>query len=126
MIHDVTPLISARLKVWPGDTPPSREVLCDLAKGDNITLSTLRATVHLGAHADAPSHYAATGAAIHARDLTPYLGPCQVMHVPAPRGARVTLSMLPGPVMADRLLLATGTFPNPEDFNTDFAALAPE
>ena len=57
MIHDITPLISPRLQVWPGDTPPSREVLLDIEKGDNITLSTLRATVHLGAHADAPSHY---------------------------------------------------------------------
>jgi arylformamidase len=126
MIYDITPLISARLKVWPGDTPPAREVLCDLAKGDNITLSTLHATVHLGAHADAPGHYAAGGAAIHERDLMPYLGPCQVMHVAAPRGSRITLSMLPGPVMSDRLLIATGTYPDPEDFNTDFAALSPD
>ena len=57
MLYDITPLISPRLAVWPGDTPPSREVLLDIGRGDNITLSTLRATVHLGAHADAPSHY---------------------------------------------------------------------
>jgi arylformamidase len=56
MIHDVTPLVSARLKVWPGDVPPSREVSLDVARGDNVTLSALRSTVHLGAHADAPSH----------------------------------------------------------------------
>ncbi len=52
MIYDITPPITDALAVWPGDTPPSREVLLDLTKGDNITLSTLQATVHLGAHAD--------------------------------------------------------------------------
>jgi arylformamidase len=123
MIYDITPLISSRLGVWPGDTPPSREVLCDIARGDNITLSTLRATVHLGAHADAPSHYG-TAPAIHERSLDYYLGPCQVMHVSAPRGTRIAPDMLPDAVRAPRLLLATGTFPDPETFTTDFAALS--
>ncbi|HET9299835.1 MAG TPA: hypothetical protein VFO11_07805, partial [Candidatus Polarisedimenticolaceae bacterium] len=57
MLYDITPVVSSALAVWPGDTPPSREVLMDMARGDSLTLSTLRATVHLGAHADAPSHY---------------------------------------------------------------------
>ena len=61
MIFDISPPISDKLKVWPGDTPPAREVLSDMHRSDNLTLSTLRATVHLGAHADAP--------AIHERPL---------------------------------------------------------
>ena len=126
MIHDISPLISPRLQVWPGDTTPRREVLCDIARGDNLTLSTLHATAHLGAHADAPSHYGAGAPAIDQRALDYYLGPCQVMHVGAERGARITPAMLPDPVLAPRVLLATGTFPDPEAFNTDFAALAPE
>jgi arylformamidase len=124
MIYDITPLAGPRLPVWPGDTSLSREVLCDIARGDNITLSTLHATVHLGAHADAPSHYGA-GPAIHERSLDYYLGPCQVMHVSAPRGTRITPSMLPDGLRAPRLLLSTGTF-NPEYFPTDFAALSVE
>ena len=125
MIHDISPLISPRLQVWPGDTPPRREVLCDMARGDNLTLSTLHATAHLGAHADAPSHYGAGAPAIGRRSLDYYLGPCQVMRVAAGRGVRITPAMLPVSVVAPRLLLATGTYPDPEDFNTDFAALAP-
>jgi arylformamidase len=125
MIHDISPLISPRLRVWPGDTPPSREVLCDIARGDNITLSTLRATVHLGAHADAPNHYGA-GPAIHERSLEYYLGPCQLMHVAVPRATRITPAMLPDQVQAPRLLFATGTFDDPEMFPTDFAALSVE
>jgi arylformamidase len=126
MIYDITPPITNRLGVWPGDTPPSREVLLDMHRGDNITLSTLRATVHLGAHADAPSHYGADAPAIHERGLDCYLGPCQVLHVAVPRGVRVTPEMLSQPVRAERVLIATGTFPDPEQFNTDFAALSPE
>jgi arylformamidase len=125
MIYDITPPISSRLRVWPGDTPPAREVVLDMKRGDNITLSTLHATVHLGAHADAPSHYGADAPAIHERDLDTYLGPCQVIRVAAVRGTRITPAMLPMPA-APRVLLATGTYPDAEDFNTDFAALSPE
>ena len=64
---DITPSVTPALAVWPGDTPPSREVLCDMHRGDNITLSTLRATVHLGAHADAPSHYGTDAPTIEQR-----------------------------------------------------------
>jgi arylformamidase len=126
MIYDITPPISERLQVWPGDTPPSREVLCDLKLGDNITLSTLHATVHLGAHADAPNHYGSEAPAIDARNLDYYLGPCQVMRVAAARGTCITPDMLPKRVGEKRVLLATGTYPDPEHFNEDFAALSPE
>jgi arylformamidase len=126
VLYDLTPPLTERLGVWPGDTPLSREVLCDLRKGDNITLSTLHATAHLGAHADAPNHYGADAPGIDARRLDYYLGPCQVVRVAVPRGRRITPALLPGPVRAERVLLATGTFPDPEQFNQDFAALAPE
>ena len=125
MIHDITPPITERLKVWPGDTPPSREVLVDMHRGDNITLSTLRATVHLGAHADAPSHYGRGADSIDRRPLDLYLGPCQVVRVSAPRGGLVRPAQLMPPYRAERVLLATGTFPDPHAFNEDFAALDP-
>jgi arylformamidase len=126
MIYDITPPISERLRVWPGDTPPTREVLCDLKRGDNLTLSTLHATVHLGAHADGPNHYGADAPAIHERSLDYYLGPCQVLRVAVARGVCITPDMLPGPVTQPRLLLATSTYPDPTHFNEDFAALSPE
>ncbi len=99
MIYDITPVISGSLAVWPGDTPPTREVLQDLSRGDSVTLSTLRATVHLGAHADAPSHYGVGAPDIAERSLAFYLGPCEVMRVTrAPdRGGVVVPAMLPRP-----------------------------
>jgi arylformamidase len=126
MIYDITPTISPRLGVWPGDTSMSREILCDMKRGDNITLSTLRGTVHLGAHADAPSHYDRDGASIEQRDLEMYLGPCQVIRVNIGRGERVQSKHVKVTAQAPRMLFATGTFPDPENFNTDFAALNAE
>jgi arylformamidase len=126
MIYDISPPISERLAVWPGDTPPRREVLCDMRRGDNITLSTLHATVHLGAHADAPSHYARDAPSIDERSLDLYVGPCQLVRLSVPRRCRITPDMLPKAITCERVLIATGTFPSPEDFNEDFAAFSPE
>jgi arylformamidase len=126
MIYDISPPISERLAVWPGDTPASRDVLLDMARGDNITLSSIKATVHLGAHADAPSHYGKQAATIDQRDLGFYMGPCQVIRIRVDPGVCVTPAMLPGPIRAERVLLATGTYPDPGEFNWDFAALSPE
>jgi arylformamidase len=89
VIYDISPPLSSDLPVWPGDTPLSREVLCDMAKGDNITLSTLRATVHLGAHADAPSHYGKDSATMEKRSLDLYLGPCEVVHLSCESGGLI-------------------------------------
>ena len=126
MIYDISPPISERLQVWPGDNPPLREILCDMSRGDNISLSTLHTTVHLGAHADAPSHYGQNAPAMHERSLDHYLGPCQVMRIKAAPSSRITMDLLTGRIKVPRLLLATGTFPDPERFNKDFAALTPE
>jgi arylformamidase len=126
MIYDISPPLSPRLAVWPGDTPVRREVLLDIEGGDNITLSTLHSTVHLGAHADAPSHYGQDAPTIEQRSLDLYLGPCQVMRVPISPRTRITPAHLPASIQAPRLLLATGTFLDPHVFNEDFAALSPE
>jgi arylformamidase len=126
VIYDITPPITPKLAVWPSDTPASREVLVDISRGDNITLSTLRATVHLGAHADGPNHYGKDAPAIHARSLDHYLGSCQVIRVNVARAARVTPLSLPREVTTPRVLFATGTYPDPQNWNPDFAALSVE
>lgn len=125
LLYDISPPLSPSLAVWPGDTPLSREILMDMAKGNNITLSTMRGTVHLGAHADGPNHYG-NGASIDERSLDYYIGTCQVMHVDVERGSRVEVRDLPYEVRAKRVLIATSTFPDPNQFNEDFAALSPQ
>lgn len=122
---DISPLLSPRVAVWPGDVPFSREVALSLAGGANIDLSAIRTTVHVGAHTDAPSHYVAGGASIADRPLDLYYGPCQVVHADIGRGERVGPKHVPE-VLAPRILVRTGTFPDPDVFDEDFAALSPE
>jgi arylformamidase len=124
--YDITPSITPKLAVWPGDTPASREVLCDIARDDNITLSTLRATVHLGAHADGPNHYGKDAPAIDERSLDYYLGPCQVIRVKVARATRIVPSMVRAELTTPRVLFATETYPDPQNWNSDFAALSVE
>ncbi len=124
---DISPVISTRLEVWPGDTKPTREILCDIAKGDTVTLSTLRGTVHLGAHADGPNHYALGARDIAGQRLSHYLGICQVVDARVPRGTRVgKKNVALDSIRHPRVLLKTGTFPDPEKWNSDFAALSVE
>ena len=127
-IIDISPLISARTAVWPGDVPLSRAVALDMHEGHNITLSSLTATVHIGAHADAPSHFTATGAAIDVVALDAYIGPCEVVDCLAPRGGLIRAEDC-APALArgaTRLLFRTLSQPDPNHFNTDFAAFSPE
>lgn len=123
---DISPLVSSRIAVWPGDVPYRRREALSIAQGANIDLSSIETTLHVGAHADAPSHYAAGARAIHERDLGYYYGPCEVVAVTLPRGARLLPEHLPGPVRAPRVLFRTGSFPDPERWNEDFNSLSPE
>ncbi len=126
MLIDITPPIEPGVsKVWPGDNPPSREVLCRIADGATVDLSTLRSTVHLGAHADGPCHYGDGARGIDEQPIDLYWGRCEVMRVATPRGHRVSIDDLPRTPTETRVLLATGTFEGFEVFNRDFAGLEP-
>ena len=123
---DISPPIDSAIAVWPGDVPYTREIALDMNAGAHMTLSAIRTTLHLGAHADAPNHYSRKGAGIGAQDLTPYFGPCQVISVRAARGSRIYPEDVDEPIGQARVLFHTGTYPDPGHFNEDFASLSPE
>ena len=139
-IIDISPRISAKLAVWPGDVPVTREVAFDMKRGDVVTLSALRATVHLGAHADAPSHYSLDGRTMEQQPLELYWGKCEVIKV-NPRATTGSTSNQPGledrfgrddlavsdawvPTLP-RVLFATGTYPNNNKWSADFIGMQP-
>ena len=99
-----------------------------MAQGANLTLSSLSTTVHLGAHADAPSHFSTNAAPIDQVDLSPYIGPCHVVTCTKKRGSLIDaadadLAVAGG---AKRILFRTLSYPEPTKFNTDFVAFSPE
>lgn len=126
ILHDISPPISAGMQVYPGDVPPTRTVQSDIARGDVVTTSAIFTTVHAGAHLDASSHYSAGGASIDLCDLQRCVGHCQVVRVPARRGQALAPADVEAPIVAPRVLIATGTWPDPARFNADYAALSAE
>lgn len=126
VVHDISPPLSPDIAVFPGDTPLTRQRLYDMALGHPLTLSTLRTTVHVGAHADAPSHYGADGRTMEAQPLELYLGRCQVVGARWWPGQRISARDIEGEITCERVLIRTGSWPDPTAFNPDFAPVSPE
>lgn len=125
-IYDISPLLSPKTAVWPGDVKFSQTFSCRMNEGDIIDLSSVQMTVHIGAHCDAPSHYSPSGESIETRELKYYYGDVQVIRVSIPKGARIYPKDLSTPPIAPRILFATGSMPDPNHYNLDFNSLSPE
>lgn len=127
VIHDISPMVSSRTAVFPGDTPFGRKVSLDFKEGHHLGLSSIHSTVHIGAHTDAPSHYHPDGESIEKRPLELYVGPCQVITVGLSPGQRIFPQHLRGiAIQAPRVLFRTDSFPDPNHWNGDFNSLSPE
>jgi len=124
-IWDISPLITADTAVFPGDVAFSRSVSMQMP-GDNLTLSSITTTLHLGAHVDSSSHYHKDGQGVDRRALERYLGKCQVIYVTLPRGERIRPEHVKDKIEAPRVLFHTGSFPDPNKWSNDFNSLSPE
>ncbi|MBK7615579.1 MAG: arylformamidase [Burkholderiales bacterium] len=79
-LYDISPLVSPQAPIFPGDEPYALRWTATLGPGCPVNLSALTMSPHVGAHADAPLHYA-NGAPDAAQvPLDTYLGPCRVIH----------------------------------------------
>lgn len=121
-LYDLSPALSPRIAVWPGDVPFRRDVT---SHPDGTTFSSVSTTLHVGSHADAPLHVVRGARAIDAVPLETWVGPCRVVEARVPPRGRVRLEDLSGPVDAPRLLVKTGTFHDRERFSDEFAGLDP-
>lgn len=125
-VIDITSTLSPRLAVWPGDVNFFRQSWAHEADGHFTDVSFMRTTLHVGTHADAPAHILKGGATIDELDLSPFLGPCEVIEVTLPARERILPKHLASHVRAPRVLFKTGSYPDPECFTEDFNALSPE
>lgn len=123
---DISPTISAEIGVWPGDVPYTGKKTLQIADGANLDLGSMETTFHVGAHIDATNHFVAGGADAASMPLAHFYGPCQVIEVNVRRGQRIHSDDVREPIKAPRVLLKTGTFPDANAWNNDFAALSAE
>ncbi|WJF89698.1 arylformamidase [Paraburkholderia bonniea] len=126
-LWDITPAIHSGTPVWPGDTPLSITPVWRMEAGSPVNVARVTLSPHTGAHADAPLHYDAHGAAIGAVPLDAYLGPCRVIHcigaapliTPAHLAAALTTPLPP------RVLLRTWQQAPVTHWDSAFCAVAP-
>ena len=79
-LWDISPPVGPGSPLFPGDTAYSQQWTATFGPGCSVNLSAITMSPHIGAHADAPLHYAQGAATIGQVDLAPYLGPCRVVH----------------------------------------------
>ncbi|QKV52333.1 arylformamidase [Comamonas antarctica] len=126
-LWDISPPIHSASPVFPGDTPYSQQWCATIAPGCPVNVSAITLSPHVGAHADAPLHYAPDGAAIGALDLESFLGPCRVIHAIA-QGPLLRWQHLEHAITADlppRVLVRTYA-QAPTGWDDGLAAYAPE
>ena len=125
-LWDISPPIAPDSPLFPGDTGYSQQWTATLAPGCPVNLSAITMSPHIGAHADAPLHYGAGGATIGEVDLSPYLGPCRVIHaigcgpLVRPEHLAHAADKLPPRVLVRTCEKA------PTAWSADFSAFAPE
>src|SRR5690554_7369676 len=63
-LWDISPQVTAQSPVFPGDTPYQQSWSAELGPDCPVNVSRITLSPHVGAHADAPLHYCADGAAV--------------------------------------------------------------
>jgi arylformamidase len=99
-IWDISEPIEASSATFPGDTPFSQEWVARIERGASCNVSTIRMSVHVGTHTDAPLHFTPAGKDIASVDLRHYIGRCRVVDV-AGTGSP---SLIPASALTDGML----------------------
>lgn len=125
-IWDISERIEPETATFPGDNAFSQEWVMQKAHGAACNVSTIRMSVHVGTHADAPLHYDSGGSDMASVDLTKYLGRCRVIDVrgvgnpPMIPAEALTKELLEG---AERVLLRTSEQHDHRTFQPEFVSL---
>ena len=125
-LWDISPPLSPATPAFPGDTRYQQRWSAEIGAGCPVNVSAITLSPHLGAHADAPLHYGRDAAAIGAVDLSPFLGPCRVIHA-IDRGRLITRAHLEHAAteLPPRVLVRTCTRA-PREWSDAFSAFAPD
>ena len=79
-LWDLSPGVLPGSPLFPGDQAYEQRWTATLSPACPVNLSAITMSPHIGAHADAPLHYAHGAPTIGEVGLEPYLGRCRVVH----------------------------------------------
>ncbi len=123
---DITRPVGTRTAEWPGDTPFSIDWTLHVWRGDNVSVSRILMSPHVGTHADAPAHYRSGGATTGDFDLTAFIGPVRVIDARGSDHVNVSLVEERGAIGCPRVLVRVLDVVRVDEFVRDFPALALE
>ncbi|MCI0698047.1 cyclase family protein [candidate division KSB1 bacterium] len=81
MLIDITLPLDESTPPFPGDPPLQRKRLLDFARGDEMQLSAISLSAHLGTHVDAPLHFFAHGKSVAQLALKTLCGPVVIVEI---------------------------------------------
>ncbi len=128
-IWDISEPIEPQSATFPGDTPFTQEWVARQEQGASCNVSTIRMSVHVGTHTDAPLHFDLAGPDIATVDLTRYLGRCRVVDVAGQGSPSVIPASALTPALlhgAERILLRTRPDHDHRVWNPNFTAVGPD
>lgn len=131
-LWDISPPVDAHSPVYPGDSPYHQRWDAQIGQGGSVVnVGCVSASTHLGAHADAPLHYAPNGAAVGALALEPFIGPCRVVHAigvgPVVQWEHIATALAGGiNALPPRVLVRTYQRMPVQHWDDTLVALAPE
>jgi arylformamidase len=126
MIYDISPLVSASSPVWPGDTPFSYRSVMEIEQGCSCNVATIQTTVHVGAHADSPYHFAQGASRIGGVSLHHYLGRARVVEKLGKEALRRDFFEALALDGVERLLIRTRAQQDTNPFEDGFSFLDPD
>jgi len=121
---DITRSLAPTTAVWPGDQPVEWSWTARIEEGASVNLGAVKTSTHAGTHVDAPYHVRESGPRTEELELSPFVGPAEVIsveHADAIRPNDVS------DVRTPRILFKTSASTvSTEDWPTSVAPVLPE
>lgn len=126
---DISVALRNGMPSWPGDQVFDLRREMDMAKGAELNLSSVRTSVHIGTHMDAPLHFVNGGETIDHIPLDAVIGRARVIRIEDPREIPVVELERAGIGENERLLFRTANSERCwkiDEFQRDFIAFEEE
>jgi arylformamidase len=123
---DISQRVTPGSSVFPGDTRFTLRKVAALADGASCDVGTIETTLHIGTHADAPSHFVAGADGIGEVPLERYFGPARVMNRIGDGPITADEVRAWNPVKGMRYLVRTRETVDPDVWPAEFAHLSPD
>ena len=120
---DISQPLRNGIAEWPGDTPFSYEVAFTKADTGSVNIGKMTTSMHMGTHIDAPFHFDDDGLKVLDLPIDLYIGRARVIDVSGHESiGRTELENIDFGG-AERILLKTGSRPDPTVFPEAFTYL---